>query len=582
MVSLWLPRLATDRLCRRRPASTTRRPSVSPPSPAPAEPPATGKPHITVATEGGGTLRLAAVDLAAQAAGLFPGQSLADARALEPGVLVDDADPAGDLAALASFATWCSRYTPWTAVDGLESGGAGGLWLDITGCAHLFAPNESVQDKRGQGKWGRGERGEAALLDNLVRRFAAAGYTTRAGLADTPGAAWAAARFACPASGADFIVPPGKQHDVLAALPIAALRLPAETVAGLDRLGLRRIGDLTALPRASLARRFGEAVTRRLDQALGRIPEPLSPQPPMPSWRVCANFAEPLGEPASVAAAVHRLTEALCDRLATADRGARRLELALYRVGGGSRIDTGGIGTGRVDTVAIGTSWASRDAGHLLRLINEQLDRLPETSPDSSASVEQAIEYLALTAVATEALPAAQTSYIGGAGPASDTTGLEQLIDRLAGRLGAGNVVRFENRESHLPERAQAAVPALGVTGRRAAPPPQSPRPTMPCPRPPRLLPRPEPIAAIAPVPDDPPVLFRWRRHSHRIVRAEGPERLAPEWWRRIPLAASPPGSHTRDYYRAEDGDGRRFWLYREGLYDSGEPPRWYLHGFFG
>jgi len=502
-------------------------------------------------------LRLAAVDLAAQAAGLFPGQTLADARALEPGVTVDDADPAGDLAALASFATWCGRYTPWTSVDGLESGGAGGLWLDVTGCTHLFAPDKSD----------RGERGEAALLDDLVRRFAAAGYTARAGLADTPGAAWAVARFtarfASPARGAACIVPPGKQQNALAELPIAALRLPVETVAGLDRLGLRRIGDLTALPRAGLARRFGEMVTQRLDQALGHIAEPLSPQPPAPSWRVCVNFAEPLGEPAAVIAAVQRLTEALCSRLATANRGARQLELALYRVGGGSA-----TGAGRVDTVAVGTSRPSRDASHLLRLINEQLDRLPE----SSTPVEQAIEFLTLTAIATETLPAAQTSYIGGA-QESGAGGLEQLIDRLAARLGGTNVVRFEGRESHLPERAQTVMPALGDHAARPFPPP-------PCPRPPRLLPRPEPVIAIAPVPDDPPVLFRWRRHSHRIVRAEGPERLAPEWWRDF----SPLGNDTRDYYRVEDTEGCRFWLYRDGLYDSGniEPPRWYLHGFFG
>ncbi len=566
VVSLWLPRLATDR---RRPAPATRRPSVSSPSPAPAEAPAADTPHITVANEGG-ALRLAAVDLAAQAAGLFPGQSLADARALEPGVAVDDADPAGDLAALASFAAWCGRYTPWTAVDGLESGGAGGLWLDITGCAHLFAPSKS--DKRG-------EQGEAALLDDLVRRLAAAGYSARAGLADTPGAAWAAARFANPAYGANFIVPPGKQQDALAALPIAALRLPAETVAGLDRLGLRRIGDLTALPRRGLARRFGEAVTRRLDQALGGIPEPLSPQPPAPSWRVCANFAEPLGEPAAVTAAVGRLAEALCGRLAAAGRGARRLELALYRVGGGSGIRAGGIATGRVDTVAVGTSRASRDAGHLLRLINEQLERLPE----SSSSDEQAIEFLTLTAVATEVLPAAQTCYVGNA-EGTDAGGLEQLIDRLAARLGSGNVVRFEGRESHLPERAQTVASALGPAPGRTSGPALGAASSISCPRPPRLLPRPEPVTAIAPVPDDPPVLFRWRRHSHRIVRAEGPERLAPEWWRTSPPGPSLLGNDTRDYYRVEDADGRRFWLYREGLYDGDNdaPPRWYLHGFFG
>ena len=496
-------------------------------------------------------MRLAAVDLAAQAAGLFPGQTLADARALEPGVAVDGADPAGDLAALERFAAWCARYTPWTSVDGLEAGGAGGLWLDVTGCTHLFAP---------------GEQGETALLDDLVRRFAAAGYSARAGLADTPGAAWAAARFTSPARGTDGIVASGKQQDILAALPIAALRLPAETVAGLDRLGLRRIGDLTALPRAGLARRFGDTLTRRLDQALGHIAEPLSPLPPASSWRVCLNPAEPLGDPAAVSAAVQRLTAALCGRLDTAVRGARRLELALYRVGG--------IETGRVDTVTAGTSRANRDAGHLLRLLGEQLDRLPEPQPESFGADDQAIEFLTLTATVTEPLPAAQTSYIAGA---TDAGGLDPLIDRLTARLGGANVVRFESRESHLPERAQTVAPALGDRAALPFPPP-------PCPRPPRLLPRPEPVSAIAPVPDDPPVLFRWRRHTHRIVRAEGPERLGPEWWReRAPL-----GDNTRDYYRVEDAAGRRFWLYRDGLYDSGlngangAPPRWYLHGFFG
>ena len=151
------------------------------------------------------------------------------------------------------------------------------------------------------------------------------------------------------------------------------------------------------------------------------------------------------------------------------------------------------------------------------------------------------------------------------------------MIDRLAARLGVDNVVRFEPRESHVPERAQAVTPALG-----SAPKPAPSWPPVSCPRPPRLLPRPEPVTAIAPVPDDPPVLFRWRRHSHRIVRAEGPERLAPEWW----LAPARLGNGTRDYYRVEDTDGQRFWLYREGLYDrdggNSEPPRWYLHGFFG
>jgi len=262
-------------------------------------------------------VRLAAVTLAAAGAGLFPGQTLADARALEPDVIVHDHDPEGDAAALDALADWCGRYTPWTAASGLESGGAAGIWLDISGCAHLFG-------------------GEGAMLSDLSGRLERVGYTARAGLADTAGAAWAAARFGRPAPSPNVILPEGGHAEPLAALPIVALRLPPKTVESLERLGLRRISDLAALPRAGLARRFGELPARRLDQAFGQIDEPISPRAPAPVWRLRTAFAEALGREEDIAAAVRNLAEALCNRLARAERGARRLELCLYRVGGGS------------------------------------------------------------------------------------------------------------------------------------------------------------------------------------------------------------------------------------------------------
>jgi protein ImuB len=499
-------------------------------------------------------VRLAAVTLAAAAAGLFPGQTLADARALEPDVIVHDHDPEGDAAALDALADWCGRYTPWTAASGLESGGAAGIWLDISGCAHLFG-------------------GEDAMLSDMSGRLERVGYTARAGLADTAGAAWAAARFGRPGPSPNVVIlPEGGHAEPLAALPIVALRLPPETVESLKRLGLRRISDLAALPRAGLARRFGELPVRRLDQAFGQIGEPISPRAPAPVWRLRTTFAEALGREEDIAVAVRNLAEALCNRLARAERGARRLELCLYRVGG------------RVDTLQAGTSRASRDPGHLMRLLKEQLDRLPQplsSAPDAlSAAAEVMVETITLAATVSEPLQMAQTAITGGL--ERDPDALDQLVDRLSGRLGADNVRRFTPRDTHLPERVQASLPALSDRNSGNH---EDWRATRP--RPPRLLSRPEQIEAVAPVPDDPPVMFRWRGRPHRILRAEGPERIAPEWWRKPP----PDGSgvvvldnETRDYYRVEAADGQRFWLYRAGLYDSDTdvPPRWFLHGFFG
>ena len=558
VVSLWFPRFATDR-CRRKLRARPFRTQTG--KPAPTE--HSGAPLVLAAPEGG-AIRLSAVTLTARKAGLFPGQTLADARALSPELAVHDHDPGGDAAALDALADWCRRYTPWAAPSGLESGGAAGLWLDISGCAHLFG-------------------GEVAMLDDLTGRLARVGYTVRAGLADTTGAAWAAARFGRPAQAVTIIMAEGKHPETLAHLPIAALRLPPETLDGLDRLGLRNIADLAALPRAGLARRFGELPARRLDQAFGQIDEPISPRAPAPVWRLRTAFPEALGREEDIAAAVRNLAEALCNRLARAERGARRLELCLYRV------------AGRVDTIEAGTSRASRDPDHLMRLLKEQLDRLPEpptSAPDPlSAAAEAMVETLTLAAIGTEPLHMTQTGITTDLpnDTERDPDALEQLVDRLSGRLGANNVRRFSARESYLPERVQTSTPALADKQPKTAANTPSDSPWKPAlPRPPRLLTRPELVEAVAPVPDDPPVMFRWHGHLHRITRAEGPERIAPEWWRTPDAAAGNTvlDDDTRDYYRVEDEDGRRFWLYRNGLYDrhrnADDPPKWYLHGFFG
>ncbi len=468
----------------------------------------------------------------AEDGGVHPGLPLAAARAFVPDLRTAAADAAGDRRALAALADWCGRYTPWTAVDSDGGGaGAGGIWLDISGCAHLFG-------------------GEATLLADLTGRLDALGFASVAALADTPGAAWAVARFAERKTGPATVVPPGRTRQALAPLPAAGLRLPSATVEALGRLGLGRIGDLLTLPRASLAARFGDTLLRRLDQALGRMDEQISPRRPVPAFRTRLAFAEPIAHGDDIIRALRHLLAGLCRQLEAAHQGARRLELALYRVDG-TRTGT-----------AVGTGRPVRAPGHLERLFTEKLDGL-----DAGFGIEVMI----LAAVAVDPLAPAQDDLYSG--EREHESHMARLMDRLANRLGPAYVMRLAPRASHVPERACRAVPASAPSVPTGGGGPARPRPV-------HLLPCPEPIEVMAPIPDHPPVMFRWRRNQHRVRRADGPERIAPEWWLEA-LDALSQDSRSRDYYRVEDTEGRRFWLYREGLYRPGVQPRWYLHGFF-
>ena len=543
MISLWLPRFATDRLRHKlaRDAAGARRSS---------------SPLVTIREEAGRAI-LAAVDERAAAGGAAPDMPLADARALLPQLQVHPADPAGDGAMLRRLADWATRYTPWTAAEtggeGLNAGGGAGLWLDITGCAHLFG-------------------GEAALLSDLLLRLERFGYRARAAIADTPGAAWAVSRFidGRPSmtlekilGGRGWIVPEDVSRPALDRLPVAALRLPPAMAAELERLGLYAIGDLLALPRAGLARRFGGLPLRRLEQALGSIDEPISPTPPAALFRSFQPLVEPIATAESIATVLQRLLHDLCRRLEKAQQGLRRLELALYRV------------DGSLQRLAIGTSQPSRDAAALQRLFAQQIEKI---DPGFG------IEAMALAAAKTEPLTALQMVLKSKAlplpppaprrsprdravgGGIDQSPALAPLIDTLANRLGFTNVRRLVPRESHIPERAVAAV-APFAEGQASSWPPLPPRPL-------RLFQRPHPVEAMALLPDHPPVMFRWQSRLHRIRRAEGPERLEPEWWR-----PEDESRRWRDYFRVEGEDGRRFWLFREGL--PPEDGRWYLHGLF-
>jgi protein ImuB len=574
IVSVWLPSFATDRLYRSWRTMTGTLSEAGPPS---------RRAVLATVAAGKGGLRIVALDAAARALGMRPGMSLADARALSPTLVAVPADPPAERRALSALADWCCRYTPWASIDRDAShpgefGGGAGLWLDTSGCAHLFGDEET-------------------MLRDLLARLEALGFTATATIAETAGAAWAIARFG---SERIAVLPAGTAAVALASLPVRGLRLPPEIATALRRTGLRRIGDLLPLPRAPLAARFGDLLLRRLDQALGRLDEPLSPRLPPPAFHARLAFAEPIGRTEDIALALQHLLVDLCARLEAAHKGARRLQLAAFRT------------DGTVERVAVGTSRPTRGADHLRLLFREKLDRL---DPGFG------IEVMTLGALVVDPLASSQPS-IGLADDAGEAESLAQLVDRLGNRLGPDAVVRLAEHPSHVPERACREVPAMSDLSSPQVPSPQpSPDgrgrravrgdcslPPLPTPdgrgrraeragegkaaviedhgsrqpRPLHLLASPEPVEVIAPVPDGPPVLFRWRRTRYLIARCEGPERIGPEWWLTHGGHGAEQLSRIRDYYRVEDNDGLRFWMYREGFYRPDRPPRWYLHGMFG
>ena len=546
-VSIFLPHLPIERLKRERTASD-----------APLE---DDRPLALVGNEERG-LVLSAVNAASLGQGLFPGLGLADARAICPTLLTLPAAPSKDQDALLDLARWAScRYSPTLNADGND-----GLWLDITGVPHLFG-------------------GEQALLADIGARLARAGFTARLALAETLGGAHALARYA---RNASIVVPHGEVAPALAPLPVEALRLEPEIVTLLKRLGLKRIGQLYALPRTSLERRFhaketAEAVLCRLDQALGRRKDPRVPLLRSPDFVARLPFPEPLITHEGVLAGLDHLTSTLCAKLARAGRGCQRLALWVARADGSSTV------------IEAGLSAPSREPEHLLRLIEDKVEAL---------DMGFGVDLMSLAALVTETLAPAQTSLTQGNGKAA----AETLIDRLINRLGARAVRRLFPMGSHIPELAQGLRSAFA--GPSFWPEPALPKP----PRPPLLFTRPEPLTVLAEIPEGPPARFTWRHVTRRVIKAEGPERIAPEWWRNPsyskeegsdgpgpsgPIASSVPQSgplscppsfrergkaRPRDYYRIEDEDGHRFWVFREGLYQESEfgSPGWYLHGVFG
>lgn len=462
---------------------------------------------------------IASADAAAQAMGLRAGMPLAQAQAMRPGLTVIDADTAADAAALRDLAIWCQRYAPLTAADPPD-----GIRIDSTGADHLHG-------------------GEAAMLADLLQRLVRNGLAARAALADTPAASWAMARHGpTPAT----IVPPGGTVPALAPLPVTALRLTTDVSAALDRVGLETIGQLAATPRGPLVRRFGEGLMRRLDHALGHSFEPLEPVPPTSLIRQRLTFAEPLLTGEAFTNIIARLTRAVAAGLERRGEGARRLDLVFERV------------DGRMQLITIGTARPVRDPPYLAKLLCEWLETV-----DPGLGVEAMTLWVPLA----EPLAGEQLRVLPSETQATD---LGPLVDRLSNRFGAARVYRMAPVESDVPERS----------AERRAPLDPAPGLAWPStlPRPVRLISPPQRVEALAILPDQAPAFFVWRRHRHRIHRADGPERIFGEWWRRDAEMRA-----VRDYWAVEDLDGRRFWLYRrgDGIERITGDLSWFLHGLF-
>jgi protein ImuB len=545
ILSLWFPRLAAERALR------AHRGRVEAP--------------FAIVAEQSNALTLISLSTEASQQGLSIGQSLSDARAFCPDLLTEPANPTQEAACLAALSRWAERFSPWVATEPPAA-----LLLDITGCAHLFG-------------------GEAELAQALRAEAEALSLTAHIGIADTLGAAWALARYAGRAQAAHrsgdaiaqearatrsrafkrrnwerggpapqrpvralaaTIAPSGQTASVLAPLPVAALRLDQARCTKLARLGLHRIGDLATLPRGSLARRLGADVVRRLDQALGVEPEPISPGGPPRHFATRLSFPDPIGLAEDIEAGIARLLPPLCAKLHSAGRGARRVCLTLFRTDRSLQL------------VEIGLARPSHDPDRITPLLTLQL---PTIEPGFG------IDMMRLQALITEPLtPTQHKGHLDAVAAAKllrdGDTDMVDLLGRLGARMGLEALTRLTPADSHIPEKTQSVQAAAFSTPTQNWPAPSAPRPP--------VMFAPE---HVHPQTDGrPPDRFRWRRRDFKTLHAAGPERIAPEWWVDDPNWRS----GTRDYWRVTTDSGACLWLFQAlGATTSGG---WFIQGDFG
>ena len=471
-------------------------------------------------------MRVKAVDRAARALGLGPGLTLADARARVPDLIVEDHDAAADADWLDQLADQCVRFTPMVSADPPD-----GLLLDITGCAHLFGDEQSLTDA--VTAW----LGEMGLSLCFAR-------------ASTAEAAHALARFHN-GSVKD-------EQAAIRALPVAALELGAESDLGLRRAGLKTVGAVAQRPRAAISARFGAASVLALERLLGEAEGPLNPRYAEAPLILERRFAEPIANTDYGLRVLRELMEEAAVELAEKDRGGRAFEAVFIR------------SDGLVQRLQIETGLPTRDSDAIIRLFDEKMETLTDPLDPGFG-----FDSVRLSIPKTEALRPNQ-KHLEGETPGEGD--IAALVDRLSVRLGRHHVQRLQPHDTHIPEKDQIGMSSIEARTLSPWPIPKAGEPPA---RPLHLFDPPERITVLAAVPDGPPHRFTWRRKSHDVLRYEGPERIASEWWqsKRDPLGES---RLTRDYYRIEDASGHRYWVFRHGLYGREKAdPDWYLHGLF-
>ena len=469
-----------------------------------------------------GAMVIMAADRQAVALGLAPRMKLADARARVPDLLAFDHEPLADAELLSRLAEACERYTPMVAVEPPYA-----LILDISGAAHLHGSEE-------------------ALAQDAEDRLDAAGYSSHWALAGTPDAALALARH-------------GLKEGAEAQLPVAALAMDDKTHQALERAGLYKIGDLAERPRANLAARFGMDLTVRLDRILGLEDRPIDPLRRLGNVVTERRFAEPLTHIDAALDCLSDLFAEAAERLNERGQGARMIRMMLFRC------------DGDVARLGLETGAPTRDGALFKRLLRERIEALnDELNPGFG------YDLIRLSITASESLAPQQLRLEGGEDQQGDTVA---LLGQLSTRLGRERVQKFVVADSHIPEQGLLALPALNAP----APVPWQMQPSSEPPmRPLHMFDPPQRVQVIAEVPDGPPHRFTWRRKTHQVIRYEGPERIASEWWQRKDGQQPGNGGLTRDYYRVEDARGRRYWLFRHGLYGEEKAnPDWYVHGLF-
>jgi len=462
-----------------------------------------------------GRMVVTAANVLAQLQGITFGMTVADARAIFPSLQVLDDKPELSIKLLTGLAEWCIRFTPVIGIDLPD-----GLMLDVTGCAHL---------------WG----GEKEYLSEIHNRFKHLGYAVNIAIAYTIGTAWAIARY----GQNNFIIESGGQTTALLPLPPSSLRIETAIAERLEKLGLRQISNFIGIPRPSLRRRFGQELLQQLDKALGHEEEAVIPVTPIEPYQERLPCLEPIVTATGIEIALKRLLDVLCKRLQKEEKGIRGAALKCYRV------------DGKIEKIEIGTNRPTCNSKHLYKLFEIKID-----------SIEPAlgIELFTLDALKVEELSIIQEKLWENSGGLDDI-GLSELLDRISGKIGAGNIHRYIPDEHYWPERSFKAASSINE--------PLQTTWKIDRPRPLQILSKPELIDVTAPIPDYPPMNFRYKGKLHKITKADGPERIEQEWWLQQ-------GQH-RDYYAVEDEEGHRYWLFRLGHYDVSKSYQWFIHGFF-